>query len=889
MRTWFRRLSKNGLRTTPAPKRRGCRPALEALEQRCLMASGFIQANLTSDIPGLARVTDPNLVNAWGLAVNPATNGFMWVNDNGTGLSTLYDNQGNINSLVVSVPGPSSDPGATSSPTGIVFNPDRSHYMVTENGKTGSAAFLFATEDGTISGWSPGVDLTHAVLGADNSDQGEGAVYKGLALGTTAAGGAMIYAANFRTGHIDVFDDTFQPRSVAGHFLDPSLPRSYAPFNIRNIGGKLYVAYAKQDAAKHDDVAGAGHGFIDVFDTDGHLLTPQHLVSRGQLDSPWGLALAPSNFGPFGGDLLVGNFGNGKINAYDPTTGAFKGTMKDLITGRAIVIPGLWGLEFGNSGTTGPSNTLFFGAGPFGESHGLYGSLTAVTVPGSAAVAGSDGQVALAQLIAQGLPSGAADGGTQVGPDDGGSPAPVGAPQGDGGSASPVRADVKSSSSSAAGYVQTNLVSDIPGVAPTTDPNLVNPWGLVASSTSPWWLSDNGTGLSTLYNGNTGAIVPLVVSVATPSSGDLDASAPTGIVFNTTANGFQVSKGTTSGKSAFIFDTEDGTVSGWAPSVDGTHALLGADNSDQGEGAVYKGLALGTTAGGNNMLYAANFRTGHIDVFNDSFQPRSVAGHFADPNLPRGYAPFDIANIGGKLYVTYAKQNAEKHDDVAGAGHGFIDVFDTDGHLLQRLVSRGKLDSPWGLAVAPQGFGAFSGDLLVGNFGNGKINAYDPITGDFKGTMKDLLTGRDIVIPGLWALQFGNGAAAGPKTTLFFTAGIFDENHGLFGELTAVPVPGGASGGGGGQGNLARILLQGLSSDTPGSGVQAGNNDESDPAPIGSSDGGDGAALQSQGNGKLSSTQAAELGRGDAKAQSDAQESNSVDALDRLFGQGWAF
>src|SRR5262245_44565605 len=201
MFTLLRRRRGPGVRPASVRKRERCRPGLESLEDRCLLTTGFVQTNLVSDIPGLARVTDPHLVNPWGLAVNPAPNGFMWVNDNGTGLSTLYDNQGNINSLVVTIPGPSSDPKATSAPTGIAFNGDNKHYCVTANGKTGSAAFLFATEDGTIAGWSPGVDLTHAILEDDNSDAG--AVYKGLALGTDAAGDALVYAANFSGGRID--------------------------------------------------------------------------------------------------------------------------------------------------------------------------------------------------------------------------------------------------------------------------------------------------------------------------------------------------------------------------------------------------------------------------------------------------------------------------------------------------------------------------------------------------------------------------------------------------------------------------------------------------------------------------------------------------------------
>ena len=333
-------------------------------------------------------------------------------------------------------------------------------------------------------------------------------------------------------------------------------------------------------------------------------------------------------------------------------------------------------------------------------------------------------------------------------------------------------------------YVETDLVSDIPGRAASVDANLVNPWGIVASSTSPFWVSDNGSGLSTLYNG-AGTKLGLVVAIP-PPAGAAGPAAPTGIVFNSTASDFMVSQGGHSGKASFIFATEDGTISGWSPSVNLANAILEVDNSANptaADGAVYKGLELATTDDGNNFLYATNFRAATIDVFNQNFAPVHMPGSFTDPDTPVGYAPFGIRNINGKLYVTYALQNGAKHDDVAGSGHGFVDVFDADGHLMRRLISRGKLNSPWGMVIAPDNFGKFSDRLLVGNFGDGRIHAYDLETGEFRGTLR-AADGKPIVIPGLWGLQFGNGANAGPTTTLFFTAGIDDEQHGLFGSLT---------------------------------------------------------------------------------------------------------
>lgn len=333
------------------------------------------------------------------------------------------------------------------------------------------------------------------------------------------------------------------------------------------------------------------------------------------------------------------------------------------------------------------------------------------------------------------------------------------------------------------GYVQTNLVSDLSGVAATTDPHLVNAWGITFGPTTPFWISDNGTGFSTLYNGagtRFPPASPLVVTIPPDAGSPADTTAaPTGTVFNGTTDFVVAAKGH-SAASRFIFATEDGTISGWNPAVDGMHAILGADRS--ADGAVYKGLALAQTAAGN-FLYATNFRAGTVDVFDAQFHLVSLAGAFVDPNIPAGYAPFNVRNIGGWLYVTYAKQNDVKHDDVAGQGHGFLDVFDTSGQLVRRIAQHGVLNSPWGLALAPASFGRFGGDLLVGNFGDGHINAFDPASGNFRGELRDD-HGHALVIDGLWALTFGNGASGGRTDTLYFTAGPDGEQHGLFGAVS---------------------------------------------------------------------------------------------------------
>jgi uncharacterized protein (TIGR03118 family) len=336
------------------------------------------------------------------------------------------------------------------------------------------------------------------------------------------------------------------------------------------------------------------------------------------------------------------------------------------------------------------------------------------------------------------------------------------------------------SAGSANAFLEHDLVSDIPGRADHLDPNLANPWGISFSPTSPFWISDNHTGLSTLYDG-AGVPRSLVVTIPPPAGGSPPA-APTGTVFNG-GSGFQVSPGL---PARFLFATEDGTISGWNPAAAATTAILKVDNSPAS--AIYKGLAIGNNGSGD-FLYAANFHAGTIDVFDTTFATASLPGSFTDPTLPSGFAPFNIQNLGGKLYVTYALQDPAKEDDVPGPGNGLVDVFDLNGNLLQRLITGGALDSPWGLAFAPAGFGPFGGDLLVGNFGDGLINAFDPTTGNFIDSL-DTLGGTPIQIPGLWGLAFGNGSNSLDKDNLYFTAGIPGngaiEDHGLFGEIEVV-------------------------------------------------------------------------------------------------------
>lgn len=316
--------------------------------------------------------------------------------------------------------------------------------------------------------------------------------------------------------------------------------------------------------------------------------------------------------------------------------------------------------------------------------------------------------------------------------------------------------------SALASYIQTDLVTS------ATDPDLINPWGISFSPTSPFWVSDNGTGKATLYNG-LGVKQGLVVAM--PSG-----SEPiTGQVFNSSTN-FNGNR--------FLFASESGTIAGWRGALGTTAEQMFAVTD-----AIYKGLALSAT---NDTLFATNFHSGAIDVFNSS----GLTGSFSDPNTPAGYAPFNIQKVGSKFLVTFAKQDADKEDDVKGVGFGFVDVFDPVTHAFTRLITGSdaggtvtELNAPWGLAMAPTSFGEFGGALLIGNFGDGEINAFDPITGAFLGVLADL-TNNPLVNPGLWALAFGSGGNGSDPNALYFTAGGENEDIGVFGRINAVPEPG---------------------------------------------------------------------------------------------------
>ena len=332
-------------------------------------------------------------------------------------------------------------------------------------------------------------------------------------------------------------------------------------------------------------------------------------------------------------------------------------------------------------------------------------------------------------------------------------------------------------------YHQTNLVSDLPGVALIQDPDLVNPWGISMSGASPFWVANNGSGTATLYAGDVKGSPFVKNGLVVTIPGGL----PTGTVFNTgNATDFVVRSGAASGRATFLFASQVGIVSGWSPGVPPPPPSKQAQVGGTGD-AVYTGLAIGQV-GTATYLYAADFEHGKIDVYDNTFHFATLDGSFSDRNIPNSYSIFNIQNLGGKLYVTYAQQSHKEPDEETDRGSGFVDVFDTSGHLLQRLIRGNHLKAPWGVTLAPANFGAFSNALIVGNFADGQLHAFDPESGKYLGEMKNE-QGKPVVIEGLWGITFGNGGSGGDKNALYFASGLDDEMHGLFGSLRSVDQP----------------------------------------------------------------------------------------------------
>ena len=334
------------------------------------------------------------------------------------------------------------------------------------------------------------------------------------------------------------------------------------------------------------------------------------------------------------------------------------------------------------------------------------------------------------------------------------------------------------------GLTDMALVSDGIIAAAHTDGNLQNAWGIAFEPNGPLWIADNNSNKSTIYDGK-GAPQALVVNIPAGANGPAN---PAGEVYNGTAD-FVITTSAGSAPAQFIFAGEGGTIAGWAPTLSGSSATVTYD--DGAAGAVYKGLAL-LNNGTANHLYATDLHNAKIDVFDSNFHKVTLAGGFADPTIPAGFAPFGIQALNNQLYVTYAKQDATAHDETLGAGLGYINIFDANGNLMKRFASAGALNAPWGIALAPPGFASMSADLLIGNFGDGIINSFDPASGAHLGSVS-LASGKQLVVPGLWALAFGNGAANQATNALFYTAGPNNQADGVLGRIdvatTSSPPP----------------------------------------------------------------------------------------------------
>jgi uncharacterized protein (TIGR03118 family) len=354
-------------------------------------------------------------------------------------------------------------------------------------------------------------------------------------------------------------------------------------------------------------------------------------------------------------------------------------------------------------------------------------------------------------------------------------------------------------SASGTTFADTALVSDkseVVATAATIDTNLQNPWGIAVAPGLPFWISDNNSNLSTLYSGagvqETQTITGSAeTGIAIPASAAGVQANPTGQVFNGTG-GFLVPTSKGQETALFIFDGEGGLISAWAQDSGATAVTAYDDGIINGaDHAVYKGLAIGTVSG-VTYLYATDLHNNKVDVFDTSFsKPAAMQGKFVDPNLPSGFVPFGITALNGQLYVTFAKQDAAMHDEITGSGLGYVDIFDFNGNLVNQFASAGALNAPWGIAIAPAGFGTFEGDVLIGNFGDGTINIFSP-NGTSLATSKEALmagNGQPLVFPGLWALTFGNGDSDKPVTTLFYTAGFSSQIDGVFGSITASITP----------------------------------------------------------------------------------------------------
>jgi len=658
--------------------------------------SAYIQINLASDVEGLAQLQDPLLINPWGIAIR-GTSPF-WTANNVTSTSSVLRVDPTTDATTLNpAPAHINIPGTL--PTGVVGNSTADFQLTPPGGGTpGAATFIFNSITGNITAWNAASGPT-----AQSVVSMPGHVWTGLAIGANGDGNRL-YAADFANNHIDVFTGTYTATVVTGGFIDATIPAGYAPFNIQHLGSSLYVTYAEVGMGGLP-ANGIGNGFVRKFNTDG-VRDLTFAIDNGALDAPWGLAIAPATFGIFGGALIVGNFADqGAIHAYNPTTGAFLGTLQDS-GGDAIRIDQLWALQPGNGGNGGDVDALYFTAGIGRETHGLFGVLrptiatattlirftsadyTVLETQGSVTITAfregdSSGSATVNYAAVTSGGPGFADGsdftlapGTltfapgetirtfdvTIANDGAGEndetlqlvlSNPAGALL-----ATPNVSTLTIHESAAvpniapgSAYIQTNLASDVAGIAQLLDPQLINPWGIAIRGTSPFWTANNASSTSSVLR-----VVPATDATTlnpAPAHVNIPGGLPTGVVGNSTTD-FQLTPpgGGTPAAATFIFSSITGNITGWNGASGAT-----AQNVVSMPGHVWTGLAIGANGGGNR-LYAADFANNHIDVFNGTYTATTVAGGFIDATIPAGYAPYNIQNLGGQFSYTITVANA---------------------------------------------------------------------------------------------------------------------------------------------------------------------------------------------------------------------------------------
>jgi uncharacterized protein (TIGR03118 family) len=742
-----------------------------------------------------------NLLNPWGIAFLPGQ-GF-WISENAAGRVDAYDADGNaLGGLTI--PAPSGSYATFSKPTGIVADPESNF------GRPGANfQYLVAADNGTIWGFREVNGAPpEAEIFVDNV-AAAGSSYTGIAVLHPDCCAPYVAAANFSKGIIDTYVGVNTLVSLSrNQFTDPNLPAGYSPYNIQKIGDQVFVTYAQQDAS-HLPVTNPGAGLIDIFDLEANFVK-RFVSPGGALNAPWGIAQAPSNFGPFSAAFLVGNLGDGNINAFDDG-GNYLGTLKDA-GGSPLSLVGLHGLAVRSDGGGDPNALYEVGGALLGQApEGTFGAVTTtlettitLSAP-AAAVAGTAVTLTAHTVSAVGTPAGIVtffDGANVIGQQglDSTGTASITISSFGVGSHSITAEYVGSFDNSVSGAVSLTvtastttsryhlapILSDLPGLPIGGNPLFKNPWGLTFVPAGPFWAADNESSNTSVFDETGAEQLPATIRV---ERSDFSGAKPTGIAYNPYAavnNGdFTLPDGT---PGQILLSTEDGIIAGWGTVNGEILQVAPIARDDSAAGAVYKGIAIVNPIVRRSYLALPDFHNARVQTYDAMFSPLTLPGNFVDPGLPTGYAPFNVQQIGDRVFVTYAVQDTAKHDPVDGAGNGIVDVFDVLGHFVSRFVSNGVLNEPWGIVQASANFGDYSSDILIANHGDSTINAFDPVTGNYAGTLTDE-DGQTLNVFGTWGLTFRSDNGTVDPNTLFFTDGENQGADGLFGSITVAGSP----------------------------------------------------------------------------------------------------